>query len=92
MPAVECGSRAGLASWSRRVNRELAAQDVCLGQRKQVLDRLDLVPLEHQRMDPEAPLQLRHQAKTVGLTIHLQVPAEANRAAEVAAGAECDFR
>jgi hypothetical protein len=64
---------------------------VCLSQSEQILYCFDLAPLERGRTDPEAPLQLRHQAKTVGLTMYLQISAETNRTAEVAAGAERDF-
>jgi hypothetical protein len=42
-------------------------------------------------MDTEPPLQSRDQSKGVRLSIHLQIPAKSDNAAEVTARPEGDF-
>jgi hypothetical protein len=62
-----------------------------LGQREQVLDGYHLAPLELGRVDSEAALQLWDYAKSVGIAVGLQIPAEANATSEVAAWPERDL-
>lgn len=75
----------------RRVDGVFTAARVRTDKAQQVRDRLDSRPFGLGGMDPEQPLQLGDQLETVGLPVHLEVPAEADGVAKVRARPKRDL-